>query len=116
MNAPDPGHDLRAMDLAQQLPGNGTSRHAADRFARRCPAAAAARLNAVFRLIGGIGVGGSKGNLHLLVILGSLIFVAHHHGNRCAQGHAIHDTAQDLHLIGFLARCGDFALAWFAPV
>jgi hypothetical protein len=80
------------------------------------PAAAAASLDAVFGLVGGIGVGGAERHRHLLVVLRALILVAHQHRDRCAEGDAIEQAAEDLHLIFLLAGRGDPALARFAPV
>ena len=104
------------MGLGQQLFGNGSSRHAANCFAGRGASTTTAGLNAVLRLVGGIGMGGPKGHLHLLVIAGPLVFVAHQHGDRCAQGDPIEQTAEDFNLVVFLARGGDFALTRFAAI
>ena len=104
------------MGLGQQLFGNSAGCHAADGFAGRGAATSATGLNAVLGLVGRIGMGRPKGDLHLLVVAGALVLVAHHHGNRGAQGDAIEQATEDLDLVVFLARCRDPALPGFAPV
>ena len=104
------------MGSLQYLPGNGSSRHSSDGFPGRSSPSTAAGLNPILRLISGVGMGGAEGDLHFLVILRTLIFVAHHHGDRCAKGDPIHHTAEDLHLVGFLSGCGDLALPRASPI
>ena len=116
MDAPHPGDHLGAGHVGEQLLGDGAGRHPADRFTGGGPATAAAGLDAVFRLIGGIGMGGTKSHLHLAVILGPLVLVAHHHGDRRAKGEAIEQAAENLDAIILLAGGGDPALARFAAV
>ena len=116
VNAAYPGDHLGAVGLGQQLFGNGASGHAANRLAGGGASTPTAGLDAVLRLVGGIGMGGPKGHLHLLVIAGPLVLVAHHHGDRGSQGDPIEQTAEDFNLVGFLARGGDFALTRFAAI
>ena len=116
VNALHPGDHFGAMGLGQQLFGNRTGGNTADRFPGGGAATATARLDAVFGLIGRVSVGGSEGHLHLLVVLGALILVAHHHGDWGAEGHAVEQPAEDLNAVVFFARGGDLALAGFAPV
>ena len=116
VDAPHPGDHLGAVGARQQLLGHGTGRHPADRFPRRGAPAAAAGLDPVLGLVGGIGMGGPEGHLHLLVIAGPLVPVAHHHGDRCAKGHPIEQAAEDLDAVVFLAGRGDAALAGTPPV
>ena len=62
-------------------------------------------------------MGGPKGDRHVLVIPGPLVLVPHDHGNRGAKrGFAIQQATENFHLVRFLARCGDVALAWLASV
>ena len=116
VDAPHPGDHLGAGHVGEQLLGDRAGRHAPDRFTGGGPATAAAGLDAVFRLIGGIGVGGTKGHLHLAVILGPLVLVAHHHCDRRAKGEAVEQATEDLDAIVLLAGGGDLALSGLAAV
>ena len=104
------------MQLLQHLLGNGSGGHAADGFTRGGPPAAAAGLDAVFGLVGGIGVRRPKGHLHFLVIAWPLVFVAHHHGDRRAEAHPIEQATECLNAVVLFARRCDLALAGLAPV
>ena len=61
-------------------------------------------------------MGGTEGHFHLPVVLRALIFVAHHHRDRCAEGHAIEQATENFDLVILLAGGGDLALAWLAAV
>ena len=111
-----PGEHLGALGPGQQLLGDGPCCHPANRFPGGGTAAATAGLDAVFGLVGGIGMGGAVGHLHFPVILGALVPVAHEHRDRGAQGQAIQQSAENLNPIVFFAGGGDFALAGLAPI
>ena len=116
VDALHPGDHFGAVGLGQELFGDSPGSYSADGFAGRSPAAAAAGLYAVLRLVGGIGVGGTEGHFHFPVVLRSLILVAHHHRDRCAEGHAIEQATENFDLVILLAGGGDLALAWLAAV
>ena len=62
-------------------------------------------------------MGGPESHGHVLVVAGSLVLVAHQHGDRGAQGcRSIQQAAEHLDPIRFLARGGDVTLTGPAPI
>ena len=67
--------------------------------------------DAVFLLIGVVGMRGTEHVAHVLVILRVLIGVAHDEADGTARRLTLEDATEQFHLIGFLARGCDLALS-----
>ena len=76
----------------KHLVGDGAGSHTHRCLARRRPAAAAIVTNAVFSLIGEIGMARAELPRNLAIILGPLVLVADQHRHRRAGGHPLEDT------------------------
>ena len=72
--------------------------------------------NAVFALVGEIGVGGSEDVAQVVVVGGVVLGVAHEKSDGCAGGAALKDAGEKLHLVGFAAWGGEAALSRPAAV
>ena len=77
---------------------------------RRAPTATMVA-DAVFLLIGVVGVRGTEHVAHILVVLRMLVGVAHDEADGTARRLALEDPAEQFHLIGFLSRRRDLALS-----
>ena len=67
--------------------------------------------DAVFLLIGVVGMRGTEHVAHVLVVLRVLVGVTYDEADGTARRLTLEDTAEQFHLIGFLTRGGDLALA-----
>ena len=112
----DPGDDLDAIDLVEHLFHHGAGGHAADGFARAGAAAARSGADAVFGLIGVVGMGRPGDPAHLPVVAGPLVAVGHEKADGRAQGEAVFHARKNGHPVRLLAVGGQFALARPAAV
>jgi hypothetical protein len=109
----DPGDDLDAVQAGQEVLGEGAGGDAADGLAGGGPAAAGDGAQAEFGVVGVVGVRGSVELGEVVVVVAAGVAVADQHGDRGAEGELGFglEAAQDLDLVGLLARAGELALA-----
>ena len=98
--------------VGDELASDGTGGDAPDRFAGRCPSTTRDRSDPILGVIGVVGMARSVGLGHRAVRAGSLIGVAHHHGDRRTERQTILHAGEDLHSIRFLPLRHESALAW----
>src|SRR3954470_18699364 len=96
---------------AQHLAGDCTGGDTAGGFTRRGPAAAAIVADAVLRLICEVRVAGPEFPRNIAVVLGALILVLDHQGDRGAGGQTLEHPGLDLHEIRLLSLGGEARLA-----
>ncbi len=96
--------------------GNGARGHTHRRLARRGPSATAIIANAVFLLIGEVGMARPELAGDLAVILRPLVLVADQHGDRGAGRHPLEHAGQNLDLIFLAALCDKTALPRLAAI
>ena len=117
VDAADPGEHIDAgMKRLEDLAGHDAGGNTADGFARGGAASSLPVADAVFGLVGEIGMGWTESRLHLAVGLGARVFVADEDGDGRAEGFALEDAGQNFAAVGLLARCDDIALARAAAV
>ena len=108
----DVGDALVAGEVAQEnFAGDGAGGDAADGFAGGGAAATGDGADAVFGVVGVVGVGRAVGGLHLRVGGGALVGVADEDADGGAGGEAVFDAAEDFGFVSFFAGSDDFALA-----
>ena len=61
-------------------------------------------------------MGGTEQTAQVLIILRVLVLVPDDESDGTARRFAFEDATEQFHLIGFLSRGGDFALAWTTTV
>ena len=105
-----------AHGLAQHLAGHTAGGDAHRRLARRRPAAAAIVADAVFQLVGQVGVAWSELCGDRRVVARALIDVVDLHGDRRAGGQSVEHARQDADLVRFLALRGEARLARAAAI
>ena len=117
MDARNPGEDFDVgKKNLQNLLGNGSSGHTANRLARRGASPTLPVSDAVFRLVGEISVRGAEVSLHLAVGLWAGIGVRNKNRNRRAQRDAAKHAGKNLASVLLLSRSDDVALPWAATV
>ena len=72
--------------------------------------------NAVFLMIGVVGVGRTEQTTQVLIVLRVLVLVPDDESDGTARRLPFKDAAEQFHLVCFLSRCGDMALSWTAAV
>ena len=112
---PRPGGDAHP-ELSQEDLCKRPAHHTAHGFAGRTASAAAMVANAVFALVGEIGVGGSENVAQVVVVGGVVLGVAHEKSDGGAGGAALKDAGEKFDLIGFAAWGGEAALSRSAAV
>ena len=113
----DPGEDFDAgMQGVEHLSGDGGGGDAADGFAGGGAAAAGRGADAVFGVVGEIGMAGAVFGGHFVIGLGAVVGVAHEDGQRGAEGEAVLPTGEDFGAVRLLARGDDVGLAGTAAV
>ena len=112
---PRPGGDAHP-ELSQEDLCKRPAHHTAHGFAGRTTPAAAMVANAVFALVGEIGVGGSEDVAQVVVVRGVVLGVAHEKSDGGAGGAAFKDAGEEFDLIGFAAWGGEAALSRPAAV
>ena len=117
MDGFDVGDDLqRGAQLGEDLFRDGSGGDAADGLARGGATAALPVADAVFGLVGEVGVRGAEGGLHLAVGLGAGVLVGDVDGDGGAEGATLEDAGEDARGVGLVARGDDVALAGAAAV
>jgi len=117
VDAADPSEHVDAgVQRLEDFAGHDAGGDASDRLARGSPSPALPVADAVFGLIGEIGVGRTESRLHLAVGLGTRVFVADEDSNGRAKGSALENTGQNFAAIGLFAWGDDIALAGTAAV
>lgn len=96
--------------------GDGGGGDAADGFAGGGASAALPIADAVFGVVGVVGVGRTVFVLHLGVCFGAVVFIVDEDGDGGAEGEVFEGAGEDLAGIGFFARGGDIGLAGFPAV
>lgn len=109
------GLDIYAV-LTEHEHGEGAGHDAGDGLAGRGTAAAAEVADAVFLLIGEVGVGGAEDVAQFLVVGGTLVGVAHDEADGRTGGLALEYAADDFQRVVFLAAGGEGALSRAAAV
>ena len=110
------------LHVGQDLSRDGAGGDTRGGLARRRPSAAAIVAQAVFGLIGEVGVAGAKLVLDLGIVLGALIGVLDQKGDRRSRRHlhaglgVRHHAGQDFDRVRFLALGGEARLAGAAAV
>ena len=116
----DAGHPSEDFDIgkegAEDFFRNGRSRHAANRLACGGAPTALPVANAVFRLIGEIGVGRPEVRLHFRVSLGTRVGVRHHDRDRRAERDPAKNARENFAGVRLLARRDDIALPRTPPI
>ena len=102
--------------LAECQLGECSAYTAADGDAGRGASAATMVAYTVFLMIGVVGMGGTEQAAHVLVVLRVLVGVPDDEADGTASGLAFEDAAEQLHLVGLVARGGDLALSWATAV
>ena len=102
--------------LAEDLAGDGAGGDAGRGLARGGAAAAAIVADAVFQIIGEVGMARPVEILDLAIVLRALVLVADHQAHRRARGQALEHARQDLHLVRLAPLGGEFGGAGLAPV
>ena len=103
-------------ELSQEDLCKRPAHHTAHGFAGRTTPAAAMVANAVFALVGEIGVGGSEDVAQVVVVRGVVLGVAHEKSDGGAGGASFKDAGEEFDLIGFAAWGGEAALSRSAAV
>ena len=112
-----PSQNLDAwMEFPQHLPRHGGSGDAADGLPGGGAAATGCRADAVFRIVGVVGVAGAVFRGHLVVGAGALIGVSHENGDGRAEREAILQAGEDFRGVRLFSRGDDFGLAGPPPV
>jgi hypothetical protein len=93
--------------VPQHLAGHRAGSHAHRRLARRGAAAAAIVADAVFQLIGEIGMSGSELRRDRRIVPRTLIDVVDLHGNRRSGGYTVEHAGQDADLVRLLPLRGE---------
>jgi len=101
---------------AQHQAGDGAGGDPAGGFAGGTAAAAARVAEAVFQVVGEVGVARAVGFGDGAIVLAALVGIFDLQGDWCAGGVALVGAGQDPHLVGFLALGGKFGLARAAAV
>ena len=104
------------MQGVEHLFGNCRGGDTADGFAGGGAAAAGAGADAVFRVVGVVGVAGAVFRGHFIVSAGALVGVADEDGDGTAEGDAVLQAGEDFCGVGLLAWSDDFRLAGAAAV
>ena len=112
----DVGQDFGAAGLPKDFAGDRPGCDPADRFPGAGTAAALPVPNAIFGLVGVVGVRGPVFGAHLLVVFGPDVFVPDEHGDGRAEGFSFKEAREDFHAVGFLPLGGDAALSGPPPV
>jgi len=107
--------ELRCQN-GQHLLGYRRGRHPADRFASGGAPSPFVIPDAIFGLIGVIGMRRPEHGGHLGVSFRSRILVAHHDADRSAGGLTVEYSGENLAPILFLARGDDLTLAGAPPI
>ena len=111
MHPTDPGQHLdTGMERVENLTGHHTGGNPPDGFPGRGASPALPIADAVFGLIGEIGVRRTEGRLHFAVSLRSRVLVADENSDRRPKGFALENAGQNLAAVGFFARGDDVAL------
>lgn len=92
----------------------GTCGDSANCFSGTASAAATAGFDAVFHLVGVVGVAGSGVFVHCTVTIVSraLVFVEDAEGDGSTEGEAMFCAGLDFNTVFFVSRCGECGLAW----
>ena len=96
--------------VAQNLAGDGAGRDPHRGLARRGPPAAAIVADAVFQVIGEVGMARPVALGDVAVVLGPLVDIVDQQRNGRAGRQSLEDAGQDAHLIGLLALGGEARL------
>jgi hypothetical protein len=116
LHALHPREHLDAGDMGQQLARDGARGDATDRLARARATTTLPGADAVLGIVGVVGLRGPVGVFERLVRRGARVFVSHQHRDRRAQGLTLDHARQDFHLVRFVARRGQAALAGAAAI
>ena len=103
-------------ELSQEDLCKRSAHHTAHGFAGRTASATAMVANAVFALVGEIGVGGSEDVAQVVVVGGMVLGVAHEKSDGGAGGASFKDAGEEFDLIGFAAWGGEAALSRSAAI
>ena len=112
----DVADDFNAVVAGEQLLGDRSRGHSPDGLARARPAAALPVANAVFGVVGVIGVGGPVLGAHVLVVLPPSVLVPHAYEYGSAERQAVEHAGEYLRPVALLALRGNLALAGPAAV
>ena len=113
----DPGEDFYAgVEGVEDLPGHGGGGDTADGFAGGRAATARRSADAVFGVVGVIGVAGAVFGCHFIVGAGALVGVADEDGNGASKGEAVVDTGEDFGGVGLVAGGDNLRLTGAAAV
>ena len=107
----DPGDDIDVELFLQNYVRHGPRGNRTDCFPGTGPPPAGRCPDAIFHLVGIVGMRGTGDVAHIAVIFRAMILVGHLQGDGCTQSFAIFGAGQDDDLIGFLAVCRYSALA-----
>ena len=117
LNRFDPSEDFeRGVLLFEDLERDGGGGDAADSLAGGGTTTTGERADAVFGIVGVVGMAGTVLGGHFIVGTGALIGIFYRNGDGCAESDAILDAGEDLCFVGLFAWCDDIGLARAAAV
>src|SRR5699024_6638126 len=100
----------------QNLRRDGSSRHSGDGLPARRTAAAPVIPETIFAVKGIIRMSRTINVHHVGVILRTLVFIKHYHGNRRSRGLSLKDSRENLHLVALISLGGIPGLSRFSSV
>ena len=106
----DPGEDVDVELLRKESTGECPGRNPAHCFSGRASPSAAMVPDAVFGLVGPVGVAGPIHILQVVICARVLVLVADHHCQGNAGGQAVEDTRENLYLVALGPLGGQSAL------